>query len=227
MPAERAVRYLSQSDTRGLLDWPEVIACLASAYERADDPRAAPPRVVARRGGMWLRALAAISATGGCMGAKIIAKGRARGADHFIALWDQESSGLACLLDGKNVTAVRTAGTSAVAVDRIAPQGGLRVAVLGSGREATAHVSAIATVRPVRSLTVYSPTPANRERFARKFSGELTMECRAADSARTAMHGADLASYCSSRWDAGCRTSRSPRCATRKRARRASALFCR
>jgi ornithine cyclodeaminase/alanine dehydrogenase len=192
MPAARAVHYLSQSDTRGLLNWREVIACLAAAYERADDARAAPPRVVARRDGMWLRTLTAISASGGCMGAKIIAKGRARDTDHFIALWDQETGALACLLDGKNVTAMRTAGTSAVAVDRIASQDPMHLALLGSGREAAAHVRAIATVRTVRSLAVYSPTPDNRESFARKFSEELQVECRAADSARKAIDGADL-----------------------------------
>ena len=191
MPAGRVI-YLSQSDTRALLNWPEVIACLARAYGSADDPRAAPPKVVARRDGMWLRALTAISASGTSMGAKIIAKGRPRGADHFILLWDPESGELACLMDGKHVTAMRTAGTSAVAVDRVAPQGGMRVAVLGSGHEATTHVSAIATVRPVKALAVYSPTPANREAFAKKFGAELSIECRAEDSARAAVEGADL-----------------------------------
>jgi len=192
VPADRAILYLSQADTGSLLNWREVIDCLARAYERDDDPRSAPPKVVARRNGMWLRALTAISASGGCMGAKIIAKGRPRGADHFIALWDQATAHLACLLDGKNVTAMRTAGTSAVAVDRIAMTGELRLAVLGSGREATTHVSAVAAVRTVRSMAVYSPTAANRERFAAKFAGELGVECAAAGDARTAVEGADL-----------------------------------
>jgi alanine dehydrogenase len=192
MAAGRSIRYLSQADTRSLLNWPDVIACLARAYERDDDPRAAPPKVVARRDGMWLRALTAISGPGTTMGAKIIAKGKPKGADHFIALWDTGTAQLICLLDGKNVTAMRTAGTSAVAVDRIAPKEALRLAVLGSGREASTHVSAIATVRQVKSLTVFSPTQANREAFAAKAAGELQVECRAADSARAAVEGADL-----------------------------------
>jgi hypothetical protein len=90
--SKRAVRYLSQADTQALLKWPEVIACLASAYERAGDPRAAPPKVVARSDGMWLRALTAISGSGAIMGAKIIAKGRPRGADHFTALWVRKAA---------------------------------------------------------------------------------------------------------------------------------------
>ena len=192
MAAARSILYLSQADTRALLNWPEVISCLSRAYAQGDDPRAAPPKVVARRDGLWLRALAAVSGTGAAMGAKIIAKGKPKGADHFIALWDTESAQLVCLMDGKTVTAMRTAGTSAVAVDRIAPKEGLRLAVLGSGREASTHVSAISTVRSVKSLAVFSPTPANREAFAKKFGAELSVECRAADSARAAVEGADL-----------------------------------
>ncbi len=192
MSADRSVLYLSQADTQALLSWPEVIACLARAYGNDADPRATPPKVVARRDGLWLRALPAISGSGEGMGVKIIAKGRPRAADHLIALWDPETGELACLMSGKHVTAMRTAGTSALAVERIAPPGGMRVAVLGSGREASTHVSAIATVRPVKALSVYSPTPANREAFAKKFSAELGIECRAAQSARAAVEGADL-----------------------------------
>ena len=185
-------RFLSQADTRRLLAWSDVVACLAAAYGRTDDPKASPPRVVARRDGMWLRTLAAISATGDCMGTKIIAKGRTRGADHFIALWDTATSKLSCLMDGKAITAMRTAGTSAVAVDCLALRQDLNVAVLGSGREAAAHVDAIATVRRLASLRVYSPTPANRERFAQRVAAELAIDCRAADSPRAAVAGADL-----------------------------------
>jgi ornithine cyclodeaminase/alanine dehydrogenase-like protein (mu-crystallin family) len=188
----RAVRYLSQSDTQALLAWPDVIACLARAYERGDDPRATPPKVVARRDGLWLRALPAIAGGGEALGVKIIAKGRPKAADHLIALWDPDSGDLACLMSGKHVTAMRTAGTSAVAVDRIAPNTSLRVAVLGSGREAATHVAAIATVRKIAALAVYSPTPANRESFARKTGAELKIECRAQNSARAAVEGAHL-----------------------------------
>ena len=186
------VRYLSQADTEKLLGWPDVIACLAAAYASAADPRAAPPKVVARSSGMWLRALTAISGTGACLGAKIIAKGRPRGTEHVIALWDQQTGALVCLMSGKGVTAVRTAATTAVAIDRIAPRDSLNVAVLGSGHEASTHVSALATIRRIRSLAVYSPTRDNRERFAARVSGELDIPCRAIGAPSEAVEGADL-----------------------------------
>ena len=187
------VRYLSEQDTRNLLAWPKVIACLASAYGRSTDPRAAPPRVVARAGGRWLRALTAISPDGACMGAKLIVKGAPARADHLIALWNQQSGALACLMNAKTVTAMRTAGTSAVAVDAIARRDRpLRLAVLGSGREAQTHVSAIAAVRSVSALKIYSPTPENRERFAGSCARQLQADCRSVDAPAAAVEGADL-----------------------------------
>jgi alanine dehydrogenase len=47
-------------------------------------------------------------------------------------------------------------------------------------------------VRKIESLAVYSPTPANREAFAKKFGVELKVDCRAANSARAAVKGANL-----------------------------------
>ena len=189
---DRIVRYLTEQETRGLLGWPEVIACISAAYAGAEDPRAAPAKVVARSGGTWLRALTAISGTGRSMGAKLIVKGKPRGTEHLIALWDQASGALMCLLSGKGITGVRTAATSAVAIDLIAPRTPLRVAVLGSGHEASTHVSALAVVRSIAALSVYSPTRENRERFARRFGDQLTLPCRAGETAREAVAGADI-----------------------------------
>jgi alanine dehydrogenase len=187
-----SLHFLSEADTEQILRWPDVIACLASAYQAPDDPGAAPPRVVARKGGAWLRVLAAMSSSGRHMGVKIIGRARTARSSYLIPLWDQETAELVCLLDGKHITAMRTAGTTAVAVDRLLPPGRIDVAVLGTGQEAQAHASAIATVRQFSSLKVFSPTPASRENFASKFSRELKIECRAADSARAAIAGARL-----------------------------------
>ena len=192
MSDENTLLFISESDTVALLNWPDVIACLAAAYAAPDEPAAVPPRVVARKGAAWLRVLSALSPSGRHMGVKIIARARKPQSSYLIPLWDQDSAELVCLLDGKHVTALRTAGTTAVAVDRILPKGGVRVAVLGAGLEARSHACALATVREFKSLTVYSPTPASREKFAREFARELKIECRATDAARAAVESADL-----------------------------------
>lgn len=184
--------FLTEADTEQILNWPDVIACLTAAYQAPDDPAAAPPRVVARKGSAWLRVLAALSSSGRHMGVKIIGRARTPRSSYLIPLWDQETAELVCLLDGKHITGMRTAGTTAVAVERLLPPDSVHVAVLGAGQEAQAHASAIASVRQFKSLAVYSPTPASRENFAQKFAQELKIECRAVDSARAAVAQADL-----------------------------------
>lgn len=192
MSDENTLLFISEADTVALLNWPDVIACLAAAYAEPDDPAAVPPRVVARKGTAWLRVLSAMSPSGRHMGVKIIGRARKPQSSYLIPLWDQESAELVCLLDGKNITGMRTAGTTAMAVDRILPRRPIRVAVLGAGQEAQAHAGAIASVREFIALKVFSPTPANREAFARKFARDLNVDCQAVDSARAAIEGADL-----------------------------------
>jgi ornithine cyclodeaminase/alanine dehydrogenase len=192
-PTMNSTAFISDEHVRRTLRWPEVIEALRAAYLGLSDPASAPPRTVARRGRKWLRAMAAIPAGNRLMGAKLIARGPERGASHLIALWDQETAELVCLLDGKSITAMRTAGTSAVAVSALVARRDVRkMAVLGSGSEARAHVAAIASVMPLARIDVYSPTAANRQRFAAEYGDKLGIVCHAADDAESAVRGADL-----------------------------------
>lgn len=183
--------FITEADTVELLQWPDVIACLAAAYAAPDEPAAVPPRVVARKDGAWLRVLAAMPA-GRHMGAKIIARARTPQLSYLMPLWDRETAELVCLLDAKYITGMRTAGTTAMAVDRLLPKKALRVAVLGSSHEAQAHAAALAAVREIAQMTVYSPTPASREKFARRCAADLGILCTAAEAPRAAVENADL-----------------------------------
>ncbi len=186
------LRFLSAADTARVFDWREAIACLAAAYGAPLDAQMAPPRVVARGNGVWFRALAAVSPSRKFMGAKLFGQSRQKRVSYLIALFDQETGALSCLMDAREITAMRTAATSALAVDRLAPAAAGRVAVLGSGSEATAHADAVAAVRRVSALSVYSPTAARREAFASRFREAHGVDCRAASSAEDAVAGADL-----------------------------------
>ena len=191
MSDRNALLFITEADTVELLQWPDVIACLATAYAAPDEPAAVPPRVVARKDGAWLRVLAAMPASR-LMGAKIIARARTPQLSYLMPLWDRETAELVCLLDAKYITAMRTAGTTAMVVDRLLPKKALRVAVLGSSHEAQAHAAAVAAVREVAVMTIYSPTPASRENFARKCAADLGINCMAADAPRAAIENADL-----------------------------------
>lgn len=184
--------FVSEAAAREVLDWREMVDALREAHAAELHPDASPPRTVARgTDGVWMRALTAVPA-GPLVGTKFFTLSKKRTLTYIIALFDREDSHLVAFVDANLVTAMRTAATSAVAVDIMAPKKKLALAVIGSGHEAQAHARTIHTVRDIGSIAVYSPTEANRQRFAERFAGEWNIPCRAADTAADAVAGADL-----------------------------------
>ncbi len=162
---------LDDTTVQSVFDWNLAIAALRNAYAAADDDARYPSRVIARGGGNWLRTLSGVPGDSGLMGAKTIAGAMSvREFSYLISLFDQSSAELVALLDGNSITGYRTAATSALAADMLAAPGPLTVSVLGSGFEAKKHVQALASVRELKSVQVYSPRAESRERFARELA---------------------------------------------------------
>ena len=162
---------LDDGTVQAVFDWNPAIAAIRDAYAAADDDARYPARVIARGGGNFLRLLSGVPGDGGLMGVKTITGAMGvRQFSYLISLFDQASAELVALLDGNSITGYRTAATSALAADLLAPAGPLTVGVLGSGFEATKHVQALAAVRELKSVQVYSPRPESRERFARELA---------------------------------------------------------
>ena len=188
--------FVSSEAARQVLVWDEMVAQLRAAYSVPVDDRASPPRTVARGDRAWLRTLTAVPPTTRYMGAKVFGMSRNRHVGYMIALMDRENGGFAGLLDAYYVTSFRTGATSAVAVDRMAAPGPKTVAVIGSGSEANSHVRALAAVRPIAGLRVFSPTAANREAFVARMQAELGIPGVAVASAEAAVDGADIVVAC-------------------------------
>ncbi len=185
--------FLSDDDVAQLADWRAAFDALHAAYARPIAPAMVPPRSMARGDGLWLRSLTAVSPSGGHMGCKLIAAGmKARRASYLISLFDQQTMALAALIDGNRITGIRTAATTAVAVDAAAPRRPLHVGAIGSGFEARGLLAALAAVRPIASARVFSPTQASREKFAAAFRDEHGLTVEAAETPQQAMAGADV-----------------------------------
>lgn len=160
--------FLTDSDVAAASDWRAAVEALRDAYAADVTEDMVPPRSMARGDGCWLRSLTAISPSGR-LGAKLIAASpKNRFASYLIPLFNGDTMALEALLDGNRVTGIRTAATSALAVDLLAPNHPLKVGILGSGFEARNHLAALAAVRDIASVKVFSPTPAKREAFARE-----------------------------------------------------------
>jgi len=185
--------FLTDEDVSAVADWGAAIDTLRRAYAANIEPDSVPPRSMARAKGMWLRSLTAISPLESYLGCKLIAASPPiRSASYLISLFDQATMELHALIDGNQITGIRTAATAAVAVDAIAPERPLRVAILGSGFEARAQLTALKATREISEVIVFSPTPANRERFAEHSRTTLGLETQAAGTAREAVKRTDV-----------------------------------
>jgi len=185
--------FVSDETVQQVLDWKEMVDRLREAHAADLHPQFAPPRTMARgKQGEWTRALCAVPA-GPIMGTKFFALAAAGGGIRYcIALFQKTDSALVALVDANTVTARRTAGATAVALDKLAPDKPLSLGILGSGHEASAHVNAVGATRKFTSIKVFSPTPANRQAFAEKFSKQLGIPCQAVASAREAVEGVEM-----------------------------------
>jgi ornithine cyclodeaminase/alanine dehydrogenase-like protein (mu-crystallin family) len=184
--------FISESAVKQVLAWPAMIQKLREVYATEHPPFAGPPRTLARGKGIWMRTLTGVLPDGSVMGTKQFCFPRSKIVRYVISLFDQETGALLALLDGRSITALRTAATTAVAIDRMAPQGPAVACMLGSGGEARSHARALAAVRPLRELRVFSPNADHRVAFASHFTQELGIPCHATASAREAVAGATI-----------------------------------
>lgn len=191
--------FLGSDAVQSAFDWAEAIAALRAAYGGSVDTAMFPPRSMARGKGLWLRTLTGIAPDGGLMGAKMIAANiRNRRASYLIPLFDQESVELRALLDGNAITGFRTAATTALALDALCAPGPIRLGLLGTGFEARNHLRALAAVRPLASVDVFSPNPDSRAAFVRDMA-DLGLSIRPQDSARAVLQGGAEALICAAR----------------------------
>jgi alanine dehydrogenase len=184
--------FVSRTVTDSVLGWPSVIDHLRSAYASPHADASNPRRSIARDSQAWVRTLTAIPPSGSYMGVKVFGLGPQKMVNYAIVLIRRESGLIAGIVDGAPITAMRTAATSALAVERLARRGPCVLGMLGSGDEASAHIEAIATVRDIVEIRVFSPTRQKRETFARRFEERLKIPVRALASSEEVTQGADI-----------------------------------
>jgi len=66
------------------------------------------------------------------------------------------------------------------------------LALLGSGKQARNHLIAMKAIRNLKQVRVFSPTRANRERFAEEMAEALTIDIKPVENCREAIEKADI-----------------------------------
>jgi ornithine cyclodeaminase/alanine dehydrogenase-like protein (mu-crystallin family) len=193
------MRHLDAAVVRELLPMSAAIPLMREALRSFSAGRVHQPMrtMVPGAGGDVLAVMPAFVSFGGgrgMFGLKAIAVkpgNPARGLDPhpgLVLVFDPDTAAPIAAVDGTSLTAIRTAAVSAVATDALArPDAGV-LALLGSGAQARAHLAALALVRELREVRVWSRDPDH----ARALASAVGRPVVQAGSVAEAVHGADL-----------------------------------
>jgi ornithine cyclodeaminase/alanine dehydrogenase-like protein (mu-crystallin family) len=109
----------------------------------------------------------------------------------IVILYSIETAEPLALMHEFYMSGLRVGATTGMAVDQIARPEASRLGLFGAGKQARSAIEAIATVRPIRQVNVYSPNAEHRAAFAREMARE-GIEITAVDNARAVVAGADI-----------------------------------
>jgi ornithine cyclodeaminase/alanine dehydrogenase len=109
-----------------------------------------------------------------------------------VTVLDPETGKCLAFMSGTTLTALRTGATTGLATKLLSRQNAARLAIFGSGVQAEYQLEAIASVRELERVIVYSPHQEHARRFASRMSSKLNAKVDCAGSSEDALRGADI-----------------------------------
>ena len=110
----------------------------------------------------------------------------------WVIVYSLETSEPLAIMDDFSLSAIRVGATTGVAVKYMARKDAKQVALFGSGKQARTNLEAVARVRNLDRVKIYSPNPAHRTVFAEEMTEVIGAEIIPVDSPAKAMEGADV-----------------------------------
>ena len=192
---------LDEERTRALLPWRPLVEAIRAAFREGCEMPAKHEHFVAVQGAPDGKLLLMPAWTAGghiaVKVANVFPGNAARGipaVNAAVLLMDARTGALMALIDGGEVTARRTAASSAVAASYLARTVSRHLVLLGTGRLAGGNlVEAHAAVRPIRRVTVWGRTADKAEAVAARWRAK-GFEASATRDLATAVSEADIVS---------------------------------
>src|SRR5215813_5547348 len=110
-------------------------------------------------------------------------------------LLDGDTGAPVALMEGRFVTAIRTAATSAVATKSMASGGSKQLAVLGAGVQGAFHIDAMREICEVTRVVIASRSPDRAEALAQRTRNRMGLEA-SVTTAADAVSSCDLICTC-------------------------------
>jgi alanine dehydrogenase len=192
---------LSGHDIRRLLDLDALIDALAAAMADLSAGQAsAPERIAAfvpEHDGLLAAMPGYVPSREALVSKLVTLYPRNAGTDipthqATIAMFDPRTGSPTALLDGTEITTVRTGAASALSVRLLAREDAAVLAIIGTGVQARSHARAVVRVRPISEIRIAGRDPRKAGALARDLAQELGLPVRAARSSEEALAGADV-----------------------------------
>jgi ornithine cyclodeaminase/alanine dehydrogenase-like protein (mu-crystallin family) len=200
MDAGRRLSYLSQTTLQALaLTTDEVVESIERVIRARSRARAwnAPKAVIQPPDGRYMMATLSAADDPPFLAVKSLIlnpRNRERGLPDInavVTLLDSDTGVPAAVMDGNWVTAVRTAGLSAVAAKRLARPDASVAGFIGCGVQAQSHLRAFSALFPLKEIRAFGRGTANRDALCQA-ARRLGLSAVASGTAREAVREADL-----------------------------------
>jgi alanine dehydrogenase len=187
--------FLTSADVDGLATPAEFVDAVREGYRQYGEGAPAEPRTTLPNDDPpgFLTAYASVLPETGAMGGYMYTAGFGAADAWFLTpLFDADSGAPLALVDGASMNPFKTGATGAVGADALAREDASSAAIIGSGPQARGQLRALATVRELETVWIYSPTKDHRESFAGEMGRRLDASVAAVASAGAAVEGADV-----------------------------------
>lgn len=111
---------------------------------------------------------------------------------YVVTLYSLKNGEVLAFLDGQLITDLRTGACSGVIARKVPLPGPVSLGIIGSGNQARTQLECLASVYALGEVAVFSPTVANRERYADRMSRALGITVRPVASIEEAVRGKQI-----------------------------------
>jgi alanine dehydrogenase len=186
---------LKESDVRAVLTMPDAVSCIEAATKAhglAQARNQSRGRIKLPRGTLHILAGADLAApSGGYVGLKAYTSFR-EGTRFLTLLYGAENGRLLAMIESDYLGMIRTGAASGVATKYLARADADVLAIFGTGWQAQGQVLAVAAVRPLKQVRVFSRDAAHRQKFIDELSGQIDAEFVSSGSPAEALDGASI-----------------------------------
>lgn len=184
--------YITEEEVGALVTMADALEAVEGCFRRQGEGRATnEPRRRARVPGGMLHVMFAADAEGGFLGLKSYTTFRS-GVRFHVLLYDAADGALLAMIEADRLGQLRTGAASGVATRFLAAAEASVLAVFGSGHQARTQVEAVAHVRNLTEVRVYSRDAERRRAFSEALCAQMGLWALPAESPEAAVEGAHI-----------------------------------